>query len=1548
MVEDLCPSASGPFDFGDRCIRETWAYLFPTGIVFLLCLFSLPFSLPPRIRRALGLDALQPFLTLDEAEAHSSDVRALDREAEAAIASKPSLWRRIVLTSISVLESAAWLGLGVYYRVTGDPIDASSALPPLLGLSWIYAVFRSGLRPSVTVPYDLLILFVVHVVMGLWIIGALVYADYVLGEPLPSIGWMVGVVACMAGVVVQLVVVINMPMAVPDSRIKKDVGTSLSLEDYCTIWQWATFNWMHPLIRILCIQGRRETIRESAVWRLSPTMRSKALFTKFRTLPQVTLLRRLWAANSFDLCVDFALTLVSVLLSFSGPYFLQLIIDNIDKAHPSKASRSRAYVYAFFAFICALLKAQMDLQHLYFGRRASTRIRSELMAAVYDKALKQKDYSGTVHQLKPGFKPAEDPSITSPHPADSGKIVNLMSVDASRVADAVAELHKLVAAPLEILLASVFLYTLLGWAAFSGYALLLLALPTTSRITKLAIRNRKRLSTARDKRMGVMNELLANIKFIKFFAWEEHWIRRTLDAREAEISSMIRARRNVIKVQFIWVAAPILVSVAAFATYVLQGHRLTVSTGFTSKVALDRIALFLDEEEVATAYTTAKPDAEYDSDTGLGIEGGSFSWNGDAGDHQGSSSSSTANGEAVDDRHFRLRDITVKIPEGELTCVTGPTASGKTALVMALLGEMENLSGGKVHTPKIPSRVDKNGFSHSIAYAGQSPWLYYQSIKENILFGSPLDAGRYRAVLDCCALLEDLAVLPDGDDTMVGARIALARAIYARTKYVILDEPLGAVDTHTCRCVFERLIRGNLLANRTVVLITHHVQLVLPVCFYLVCMSHGRIEIQGEITALRARGVLDNVIGTSDIGEVESDADADVDHDPTLETASQATQLGDSDKDLCKSPRSVGRMEGAVKWSTFKTYLRATSYYTWVVIILGICLTQMLVVLNRLWMRRWGEAYASRALASDLAPFLASSHHQIPLTEGSLTTSLPVAENNPMFYVIVYAVIGAATSIVFLVSTIVQFDGALRASRDLFRKIRFWDAQSRDAGCDPSRLVSAERSSKTTDLYNVGWILNRFGKDIMTVDWSVSASLQEVNASLATFTVSIFTVAYFFPLFLVPAALIGLVYYHLAVGYLRTARSLRRMESDTRSPIFTGFGDMLEGIVSVRAFCAERRLMDETHLKIDVTTKMWYNFWTSNRWLLLNFDALGASVVFIATIFSISSLVSAGTAALCMTSIMNFTQNVYKTCGVSAALNFSNWRPTKPSTAAWTTLELDLFSVERLMEYFDLPQEPLPFIKSQRPPAYWPSASGGNPLISVENLVVKYSPELPPVLRGVSFELKAGQRVGIVGRTGSGTMKENLDPLGEFEDGDCLDALYRVGMLSRSKIVSDESIDASSSKEILGDRRQICLDTQVRPGGSNFSHGQRQLIALARALLRRNLIIILDEPTSSIDFETDSKVQAIIRAEFRDSLLLTGKSALNTTISAILKFFPVAHRLQTIIDYDRVMVLDKGQIVESDSPRHLLSKEGGIFKNMCIQSGRLPELEDALTGPNNQ
>ncbi|KAG6914945.1 hypothetical protein DXG01_014339 [Tephrocybe rancida] len=526
---------------------------------------------------------------------------------------------------------------------------------------------------------------------------------------------------------------------------------------------------------------------------------------------------------------------------------------------------------------------------------------------------------------------------------------------------------------------------------------------------------------------------------------------------------------------------------------------------------------------------------------------------------------------------------------------------------------------------------------------------------------------------------------------------------------------------------------------------------------------------------------------------------------------------------------------------------------------------------------------------------------------------------------------------------VAQYTGALRASRILFKQL----------------LVTVVRATfRFHDTTPQGRMLNRFGKDIETIDSSLAGSLQAVNTSLANFFASIILVAFIFPWFLIPAIFIGLAYRELAVGYLNTGRDLRRMESNTRSPIFSDFGELLEGIVTVRAFSAERRFLDNLHKKIDTTTQMWYSFWMTNRWLLLNFDALGALAVLITTLFSIATLANgAGLAGICITSALAFTTSVYWACRF------------------WTGLELDLNSVERVVEYLDLPQEPPAIIESNRAPAYWPSSSNNDSLVVVEDLEIKYAPDLPAVLQDVSFTLKAGERVdptsgrilidGIdISTIGihdlrsrltfipqdatlfSGTLRENLDPFKEHTDAECLDVLQRCHMISSpsasrsashaasptsSRAASIHDVEREDTAESISTnatdvetKTTVSLETQVSAGGTNFSQGQRQLVAMARALLRRSSIIVLDEATSSIDFATDAKIQTTIREEFNSSLLLT-----------------VAHRLRTVIDYDRLIVLDQGQIAEFDTPWKLIQKEGGIFRTMCLKSGSFGDLEHA-------
>ncbi|KAF9258420.1 hypothetical protein L218DRAFT_934784 [Marasmius fiardii PR-910] len=1767
----ICGNSPGVFDFQNECVRNSWTALVPASFALTLCLASF---LHPKLKsKSQSWSPFKKFLTIQEAEALVYGELEKTRRGSGVSA---------VMVFIGLLQAGCWTTLGSYTlfssssshsEFTTSQVEAlwTGIRPLFLAATWAYTVGRRIQRPTKTAPLDLFAVYVVFLVSGVVEFGGVLYGSSVnpsgsdvfrLREL--SVLEIVGYTLNLVGIVVCLGCVLRMPLTVPSSGVRREeIGKSISPEDYTTLYGWISFSWVYLLVS----RGKSSTLNESDVWNLSPTFQSRALFRKFAAIGAVTennktttLFRRILKANSMDLMSDAALGLLSSCLSYLNPFFLNQILLSIDKGADlvTPIDKSHAYIYACLMFLSSLAKAESDVNRLWFGRRAATRTRSELMASIYDKALKRREVSGGGHKdsnvttdlnnrrkrnRKNGKGEVDVNTSKAQSGADVGKIVNLMSGDVIVVCEATVEMSKIWGTPLELVLGCTYLYQLLGWSAFSGFLVLFAGWPLTTLLSKRTIKIKKGMSSATDTRIRLLSELLKAVKFVKFFAWEEPWIEKVMGAREKELGWIVKSRINSVFLYLLWMSAPILVSIVSFATYVLQGNELTVSKAFTAvalfgmiraplnvlpnsvvqilntKVALDRIATFLEEPEVdervsmlVKAAASATPrlsgdgedsEEEQGSGSGLGLINATLKWNEHEVEGAGSlknqdtpttreedvmpgkgeltrrkswfslrsstskfslrsstsasvlSDSTSVRSDSPEpssadsrdgDYRFELRDISVVFPEGKLTVVTGPTASGKTALLMAVLGEMTVVSG-ELLLSKDPHRLvhlrgaGDETYIETISYASQTPWLRHQTIKENILFGYPYDPKRYREVVEACALIPDFNVLEDGDETEIGAggvslsggqkaRVALARAVYARTKYVLLDDPLSAVDSHTARYLFEKVLCGPLLRGRTVVLVTHHVDLVLPGAHYLVRMLDGGIDMQGTVKDLTDRGLLEGI--ASDAGVVVAATEEEA---PGKDSANSSDE---SKKPGRKLVQDEHRQTGSVKWKIYMKYLEASSYHIWVFLALFVVLNQFLGVGEKLWMMQWGQAYrddesevsvlstATSTLTSAFRAFPMGSpdsrisehayaadnyvywqHHlhgihanhpanvsyaasgapsSTPLGSsggasggGLFSTHLPSAHEHPLFYVGVYAAIGLGNVLVNICSVIVQYTGALRASRVLFKQLL-------------ERVVRA--TFRFHDTTPQGRILNRFGKDIEKIDSSLAGSLQSVNSSLASFFASVVTITVVFPFFLLPATVFGFIYRELAIAYLNTGRDLRRMEANSRSPIFSHFGELLEGIVTVRAFSAERQFLDGLHKKIDHTTKFYYMFWMTNRWLLLNFDCIGGLLVFITALFSISRTdneSAAGIAGLCISSALSFTNSVYWACRY------------------WTTLELDLNSVERVIEYLEVPQEPPAVIESNRPPAYWPSSNPNNhSLIRVENLSVKYAPELPDVLRDVSFTLRAGERVGLLGRTGSGkstlamsvlrfvdpssgkifidgvdisaigtydlrsrltfipqdatlfsgTLRENLDPFNEHTDEECLDVLRRVQVIhpghggggsrrssrkssrvpstatSRTPsahgddgtrtIASEDSYYASSTDVESRSGNIISLYTEVNSGGSNFSQGQRQLISIARALLRKSPVIVLDEATSSIDFATDERIQKAIREEFGESLLLT-----------------VAHRLRTVIDYDRLIVLDKGRMMEFDTPWNLIQKQDGIFRDMCMKSGTFSELEAA-------
>ncbi|NXD99825.1 MRP1 protein, partial [Chaetorhynchus papuensis] len=1080
----------------------------------------------------------------------------------------------------------------------------------------------------------------------------------------------------------------------------------------------------------------------------------------------------------------------------------------------------------------------------------------------------------------------------------TGQIVNLMSADAQQLLELAINMNLLWSAPFQIIMAVVFLWRELGPSVLAGVALLLLVIPINALIAAKVRRLKKSQMKYSDQQVKLLSEILHGIKILKLYAWEPAYQRKVMRIREHEVDVLKSSGYLTTYSMLTLTCIPFMVSLATFGVffYLDKENILTATKVFTSislfnilrqplfdlpsvisavaqtKVSVRRLEDFLFAEDLNLEDVTTN----YSGNHAVGFIGASFRWE--------------KNGLPI------LKNLSVSIPEGSFVAVVGQVGSGKSSFLSAVLGEMEKLEG----------TVQRRG---SVAYVSQQAWIQNDSLQENILFGSNLNRTYYELVLESCALLPDLEQLPNGDQTEIGERgvnisggqkqrVSLARAVYSNADLYLLDDPLSAVDVHVGKHVFEKLIGpSGLLKNKTRILVTHNLTL-LPHTDLIIVMEEGRISQMGTYQELISRRAnfaelvqvfsAEHTSGETNLVEVSSSKEE-------VQLGRSLQQKGllkhkDSSPDQWKI--STDNREkvaaGGMKMSVVLKYLQAFDWF-WVWLTIAAHIGQnALAIGQNLWLSSWT---AETAQVSDFTEWKQSQNYKLAI--------------QPVFPFI------PSQGLLVCCGAYVLTRGSLSASRALHHQL-----------LDNVLHLPLQRFETTP----VGQIISRFTKDLFIVDVCFHFYLRTwLNCTLDVIgTILVITSAS--PLFIVVVIPLGYFYFAVQRYYIASSRQIRQLAGASQSPVISHFSETLAGRSTIRAFGHQERFIRKNNDVVYENLVCFYNNLISNRWLSVRLEFLGNLMVFFAALFVALSgnTVSSSTVGLSISYALNVIQ----------ILNVWVRRACE--------IETNAVSIERICEYATVDKEE-PWILSKRPPVGWPDRG----IIEFVNYKAQYRKDLGLALNGISFQTQSKEKVGIVGRTGagkstltnclfrvlegcegkiiidgidistiglhdlrgnlniipqdpilfSGTLQSNLDPLGKHSDLELWEVL--------------ELCDLKDFVQSLPEK----LLHEISEGGENLSVGQRQLVCLARAMLRKTKILVLDEATASVDMETDNVVQSTIKREFHNCTVLT-----------------IAHRLHTVMDSERVLVLDAGRILEYDTPQNLLQRKGA-FSEMVAEAG---------------
>ncbi|XP_025080220.1 multidrug resistance-associated protein 4-like isoform X3 [Pomacea canaliculata] len=1265
------------------------------------------------------------------------------------------------------------------------------------------------------------------------------------------------------------------------------------------IFSKAFFCWLNPLFK----KGKKEPLNKDDMFNVASDDSSENLGTKLERewMKEVkkdggrgkpSLLRALMRLFGTQYMLLGIIVFIEESVRVVQPLLLGGLIRYFTPS--SDMPMSQAYLYATGVSLCAILIAITHHPYFFFVTRMGMQMRVACCSLMYKKALKL--------------------SNTALGETTTGQIVNLMSNDVNRFDQAVIFLHFLWIGPLQAIAVLIILWHELGPSVLAGFTVLLLLMPVQGTMGKLFSKLRRKTAIHTDERVKVMNEIIAGMRVIKMYCWEKPFGDLVKKLRRCELRYIMAKKRINAFTSSVWVVAHRVLTYALVVTHVLmestlRATSLYIGVSFMFLMAYNGIGcVFEGVIRFVESTVSARRIEKF-----LLL---------DEVDRPSLSQEQPPSRPVIEDCYVEIRDLRAKWDEncetptldhvsasvraGELLAVIGPVGSGKSSLLMAVLGELPPSSGSINIVGKV-------------AYVSQQAWIFSGSIRQNIIFGSKYDKARFDKAVKASALHKDLEIMPLGDSTLIGdrgvslsggqrARVSLARALYTEADIYLLDDPLSAVDSVVGRHIFDRCILRE-LRKKPRILVTHQLQYLQSANAILI-LDEGKAVGMGTYEELSNSGIdFAALLKASEEEEEEVPATPLAHGLPAaLEAGSHMSLISigsDFEPEPVQLPEEEQRQEGTVGLKIYVEYFKAGSgIIKFIVLVLINLVAQGTYITSDWWLSRWSNDEEIRMAA------LKQHNYYLSLGYNETNVTVPYIDSHRNIYIFT-GIIGGVF-IFGMMRALLFFKIAVDASQQLHNNMF-------------TRILRAPISFFDTN--PVGRILNRFAKDVGHMDDLLPITFFDFVQCFLLIIGIILVAGFVNPWVFIPTLPLVILFMWIRRYYLYTSRSIKRLEGICRSPVFTYLSASLQGLHTIRAFTMEDKCQQEFDAHQDLHSEAWFLFLSISRWLAVRLDWLCALFVTSVTFCSVlaSGSLDAGLVGLSITYSMTL-------------MGMFQWGVRQSAE-----VENQMISVERVLEYSQLPTE-APLESDKKPPDNWPNAG----TIEANDMNLRYFPNSPDVLKNLTFRIREKEKIGIVGRTGAGksslitclfrlveprgqllidgvdvcslglhdlrknisiipqdpvlftgTLRRNLDPFFQHRDDQLWTALEEVQLKS-----AIEELTAG-------------LETQVSEGGVNFSVGQRQLICLARAILRHNRILLIDEATANVDPITDSLIQETIRSKFRYCTVLT-----------------IAHRLHTVMDSDRVMVLSDGCIVQFEEPHLLLQRESGLFYSMVQQTGK--------------